>query len=245
VDSGAAKEAKALNAFPALLLFDLDGTLLTTGGAGMRAMRQAVERLYGRQFNWDGIETAGRLDPLIFADAAQRNGFDDAAQRHDLFHDAYAQGLAGELADENCDVRVMPGVHGLLDMLRHRAATESDVLLGMLTGNYADTAALKLAAADIDPQWFTLTAFGDEGPNRPALVRLAMDRYEQRFSAAVDPRRVIVIGDTPHDVSCAHAHGCVAFAVATGRHSVEQLDAAGADHVVADLSDPQPLLAAI
>ena len=88
-----------------------------------------------------------------------------------------------------------------------------------------------------------ITAFGDEAPTRPDLVGLALRRYEELMRHPAQPRCVVVIGDTPRDVECAHAHGCVAFAVATGDFTVEQLRATGAEHVVPDLFDPAPLLA--
>ena len=92
-----------------------------------------------------------------------------------------------------------------------------------------------------DPTWFEIGAFGDEGRTRPDLVALALRRCHQQFAWSPDPQSVIVIGDTPLDIACAHAQGCVAFAVATGHHGVDELRTAGADVVVKDLSDPGPL----
>ena len=134
----------------------------------------------------------------------------------------------------------------LLEQLRRLAephnGDEARVVLGCLTGNYSSAAPLKLEAAGIDARAFGITAFGDEAATRPELTRLAMDKLERRIRYEADPRRVIVVGDTPRDVEAAHAHGCVCFAVATGPYDRRSLEEAGADHVVDSLADPSPLL---
>jgi phosphoglycolate phosphatase len=132
----------------------------------------------------------------------------------------------------------MPGIKALLEDLRKR----QHITLGLLTGNYGPAAKLKLKAVDIQHDWFTITAFGDEGITRPDLVELAIKRYQELKNETLHPREVVVIGDTPKDIACAQAHGCVAFAVATGRWSVEQLQAARADIVVDNLGDATKLL---
>ncbi|MGH7855810.1 MAG: HAD hydrolase-like protein, partial [Candidatus Binatia bacterium] len=149
--------------------------------------------------------------------------------------------LREELERGGEKVRMMPGIRDTLTLLRARG----DATLGLLTGNYTAAIPLKLRAIDVPPEWFEVTAFGDEGETRAALVEIAIGKYEQRCGAPVDPGRVVIVGDTPRDVECGRAHGCVTFAVATGRYGVGDLRAAGADHVVADLGDPSPLLALV
>ena len=209
----------------------------------MRAMRSAGRQLFGDRISWDGVEAGGSLDPLIFAEAVRQSRIKDAEKRHEEFRNHYLKHLERELARSGDQVRTMPGVHELLAVLRQRAETRGDLVLGMLTGNYGSAVPMKLAAIGVCPDQFTVTVFGDEAPTRAGLVALAMQRYERITGEAADPRRVIVIGDTPRDVACARAHDCVCFAVATGSHSVAELRAAGAMHTVEDLSDPQPLLA--
>lgn len=230
---------------PALLLFDIDGTLLKTGGMGMAAMYHVAREMFGEQFSWEGIDPSGHLDPLIFAEAAANNRLADHHLHHERFRDQYLECLRQNLETYRHRVEVMPGIHDTLAMLRRRANERGDIVLGLLTGNYTRAVAIKLASIDVAPEWFDITAFGDEGASRPALVELAMCKYADMIGAAPDPRKVIIIGDTPRDVQCAHAHGCVCLAVATGSFSIEQLRAAGADAVVADLRDPGPLLAMI
>jgi phosphoglycolate phosphatase-like HAD superfamily hydrolase len=208
----------------------------------MRAMRSAGRRLFGDRIEWKGIEAAGSLDPLIFAEAAQRSGISGADRHHESFRAQYLLDLRQELARHPDRVQTMPGVPELLASLRERVATRGDLVMGMLTGNYGPAVSLKLAAVDVDLDQFAVTAFGDEAPNRAELVALAMQRYEKVTGQAADPRRVVVIGDTPRDVACARANGCVSFAVATGEHSESDLRAAGASVAVEDLSDPEPLL---
>jgi phosphoglycolate phosphatase-like HAD superfamily hydrolase len=222
-----------------LLLFDVDGTLLTTHGAGQRAMRTAGQRLFGPQFSFDAVRFAGGIDPLLFAEAARTSDLAHAIDQEHAFQQAYVAELEAELARKG-DTEPMPGIPSLIESLRQRMAADDGVMLGLLTGNYHNAAPLKLAAAGLDADWFPITAFGNEAPTRPDLPPLAMQRYQHHTSQPADPRRVVVIGDTPRDVHC--ASGCVAFAVATGRSSVTELTDAGADIAVESLADPTPLL---
>jgi phosphoglycolate phosphatase len=224
-----------------LLLFDIDGTLLLTDGAGLRAFDHVGRELFGADFSWDGIMTAGGLDPVLFAEAAAANGLDDDPSHHDRFQAAYLERLAVELEVGRRGVRAMPGVIELVASVRQRWTTRGDVVPGLLTGNYSAAVPLKLGAVGLEPDWFEIHALGDEAPTRPDLVALALRRYERRFGAAIDPAAVIVIGDTPRDVHCAKAHECVAFGVATGRFGVDDLRRAGADAAVEDLADATPL----
>jgi len=224
-----------------LLLFDIDGTLLTTRGAGQRAMARAAKRLFGERFTFERIHFAGGIDPLLFAEAARTSGMDHAIEQESAFREAYVEELRAEL-DRSDGVTAMPGIASLIDTVRERMAADDRVMLGLLTGNYHDAAPLKLAAAGLDAGWFPITAFGNEAPTRPDLPPVAMQRYQARTGHAADPRRVIVIGDTPRDVHCATTHNCVAFAVATGGATRDELEQAGADITVDSLADPAPLL---
>lgn len=226
-----------------LLLFDVDGTLMLSANAGMRAMSRTAQALFGEGFRWDGIEAAGHLDPLIFREAATLNRLPNPDAEHVRFHARYIAELEAEFLRAPEQARAMPGVLALLDELLLRREQRGDLEVGVLTGNYAAAAPIKLRAIGVDTTWFGVSAFGDEGPDRPALVELAMRKYARRHGRAVDPARVIVIGDTPRDMHCARAHGCVAFGVGTGSYSVSDLLNAGADHAVENLADPTPLRA--
>ena len=221
-----------------LILFDIDGTLVDTRGAGGRAMASAGRSLFGEAFSFEGVDFAGSLDSVIFMNAAERHGL-DYHEHHAPFRETYGEHLRMMFDSGEHDSIRLPGVNALLSTLAER----DDVVLGLLTGNYGHTGPMKLETCGIDHRVFEITAFGDEALTRPDLVALAMEKYRLAHDEAIDPSRVIVIGDTPKDVHCAKAHHCVSFAVATGRSSVQELRKTGADIVAADLSDPSPVLA--
>ena len=214
-----------------LLLFDLDGTLLLSSGAGRRAMERAGQRVFGAEFTLAGISIAGGLDPLIVEQALVGMGSMLNEQGHAEFRVTYTEELTVEL--QTAHTYALPGVAALLGQLARRP----DVLVGLLTGNYRETGRLKLVRAGIDPDAFSPAIWGDQAATRPGLVKLALDG-----PSSLDPRRVIVIGDTPHDVNCAKVNDCRSVAVGTGSFSLQELSDAGADLTLADLSAPEPLL---
>jgi phosphoglycolate phosphatase-like HAD superfamily hydrolase len=220
-----------------LLLFDIDGTLMLTGGEGLRGMERAGLLVCGERFSLKTISTSGGLDPLIYKEATALAGIEDAHRFHDDFRETYLQELQAGLAANPDKVHLLPGVEPLLRRLRGHP----DVTLGLVTGNYTAAVPIKFAAVGLDPAWFPITGFGDEAPDRPAMVRLAIDRYRKRTGQAIGGRDVIVIGDTPHDITCAHANGCLCLAVATGMYKSDTLRKAGADYVLEDLSAPRAL----
>ncbi|MEM9420732.1 MAG: HAD family hydrolase [Planctomycetota bacterium] len=226
-----------------MLLFDIDGTLMDAAGAGREAFHRAAQSLFGDALDFQGIATAGRLDNEIFAEAAERAGWTEYEDEHARLREHYPGVLTEELELRRDRVRALPGVHALLDELESMSERqEHGPVLGCLTGNLRMGAHVKLNTVGIDPARFSVTAFGDEALTRPDLTSLAMRRYESLHGHAPAPERVVVIGDTPHDVDCARAHGCVALAVATGRFDRQQLTEAGADIVIDDLSDASVVL---
>lgn len=219
----------------AIFLFDIDGTILTTDGAGMRAMNRAGRELFGDRFTFQGINAAGHLDTLMFLEAAGNFGLDSPGDHHDRFRERYLIELSQELKRHRHRIAAMPGVAQTLRHLHQR----SDLVLGLVSGNYTRAASIKLQAVGIDPSIFQVAGLADDGPDRRSLVAIAM----QRAGGDSSTHRVLVIGDTPRDVACAKANGCLAVGVATGPYSPDELRACGADLVLADLSDPWPLLA--
>jgi phosphoglycolate phosphatase len=221
-----------------LLLFDIDGTLLRGHGAGTRAMLRAGRALHGHGFSLDGIMIGGGMDPVIFASAIERLGILEPHLHQDAFRDRYLQELAHELATAELRPYLLPGVVALLETL----AARKDVVIGLVTGNYRAAVPIKFASVELDPAQFVIGAFGDCGPTRPELVRIARERAHAHAGRLIEAERTIVIGDTPRDVACALHHGCVCLAVATGGHTEEELRRAGAQHIAADLRDPDVLL---
>ncbi|MFN0131564.1 MAG: HAD family hydrolase [Phycisphaerales bacterium] len=219
-----------------LILFDIDATLISTSGIGIGAMLNAGRDLFGPDFTGDGVPFAGRLDPLIIRDLLLANGRAHTADHIAAMKLGYARHLARALETPGIG-RALPGV---LDLLAHLRA-QPRFHLGLLTGNFEATGAHKLRACGVEPDWFPIRVWGDESPHEPParahLPPVAMSRHAARTGSAIDPSRVVIIGDTPHDVECARANGCRCLGVATGSFSVEALRNAGADMALPNLAD--------
>ena len=215
-----------------LVLFDIDGTLLLSGGAGKRALNAAFEELFGVAGGFDGIPVAGRTDPLLLNDALARHGMTAAAARRARFHDRYCELLAETILSPLPRKGLMPGVRELLAGLDGRA----DLRSALLTGNYARAARIKLEYFGL---WrhFACGAYGDDAASRNELVPVAVDRARGRGIDIRAPAQVVVIGDTPLDIGCARAAGAWSVAVATGPFGAAELESHGADRVLPDLAD--------
>ena len=219
-----------------LVLFDIDGTLLLTGGLGRKIMQEAGLAMLSRAINIDALEFAGRLDPLILTDLLTLNGVEATEQSLLAMRTHYVDRMTHAIADSG-QVRVLPGAHELV-----RAVGElPGVTLGVLTGNYAETGRAKLEAAGWRDDAFEISVWGDESPNRPhsrdQLPGVAIERCSAARGEAFTGERVVVIGDTVHDVACARAHGCRAVGVSTGNYPSASLAESGADLVVESLVD--------
>jgi phosphoglycolate phosphatase-like HAD superfamily hydrolase len=221
-----------------LVLFDIDGTLVLTGKAGLRGMNRALHEVFGQPRALEGIPVAGRTDWAILTDAVRLYGRElDEALLDDL-RARYVARLAEEIEHPGEGVKaVMPGIRPALDALAGR----DDVLVGLLTGNFIEGARVKLGHFDLW-RYFRFGAFGDDAADRNLLVPVAVGRAKAFGWPDVAASDVIVVGDTPADVACAHAAGATAVAVATGGSSVEELRATGAEFVFEDLRDYGVLL---
>jgi phosphoglycolate phosphatase len=237
----ATSAAKAELPASTLLLFDIDGTLVLTGGAGGRAMSIAFAEIFGIRDAFRGITMAGRTDAWIVGDAAAAHGIPPDSPDLARFREVYARHLISELQQPgNGRKGTMPGVRELLDTLSAR----DDVYLALLTGNYESGARLKLEYYDLW-RYFPCGAFGDDAPKRNGLVSKAVAQVAARGGPVFANRDAVVIGDTPLDVECASYCGARSLAVATGSHSVDELRDAGADRVLQDLGDTQEVLRVI
>ena len=216
-----------------LILFDIDGTLVLTGGAGMRAMNRACQDLVRNEHAMEGVTFAGRTDWSILDDILRKHGHTLDASLLDELRRRYVEHLGEEIQLPGRGVKdVMPGIRLLLDTL----ATRDDAAVGLLTGNFVEGARVKLEDFDLW-KYFPCGAFGGDSANRNDLVPIAIRRARECGIADVTPKDVIVIGDTPNDVECALVVGATPVAVATGSYSPDQLRAAGAGIVFDDLSD--------
>jgi phosphoglycolate phosphatase len=220
---------------PRILLFDIDGTLVTTGGAGAVAWRQAFEELHGIPADIGQFTDAGMTDPEVGAKT-----FEAVLGRKPTPHELSQiiqrrlERLPEAIAASE-GYKVLPGVPERL-----RQLSRDGHLLGLITGNGDGAAHIKLARGDLN-RWFTFGAYASAGADRAAIVREAVARGEAIFGEDLPNTEIFVIGDTPRDIDAAHAAGCSAIAVATGHYDVAALREAGADHVVETLEHELPL----
>ncbi len=225
-----------------LVLFDIDGTLLSTNLAAKRAFQRAMLKVYNEAGPIDTHRFDGKTDPQIARELLQLAGFEDAIIEDGFTRlwPTYLAEFEHELAEPHTRVTVYPGVLELLDRLAQR----DDVLLGLLTGNIEAGAQLKISAAGL-PRTFRVGAFGSDGERRDQLPQVAVDRARELTGIHFRGKDVVIIGDTPSDVSCGQSIGVQTLGVATGHHSVEELLACGADTALEDFSDTERALAAI
>lgn len=225
-----------------VVLFDIDGTILWTDGAGRRAVYRALQDVFGAPAP-EGHEFDGKTDPQIVHELMRLAGkrADEVEPRLADALARYVELLALELGDADHGDKVYPGVVALLDALD----TRDDVLVGLLTGNVRDGAMAKLRAVGISPDRFRIGAFGSDHADRPELPAIARARAEALLGHAIPGRDVVVIGDTPADMGCGRGIGARAIGVATGRYSAESLQACDAAAVFRDLSDTEAVMRAI
>jgi len=218
-----------------ILLFDIDGTLVSTGGAGAVAWRRAFEDLHGIPADIGKFTDAGMTDPDVGAKTFEAVlgrkptplELAQVVQRR-LEH-------LPEAVAESEKYRVLPGVPERL-----RQLSRDGHLLGLITGNGDGAAFIKLSRGDL-MRWFSFGAYASAGVDRAGIVRQAVGRGEAMFGGDVPNTEIFVIGDTPLDIQAAHAVGCTAIGVATGHYDVDALREAGADHVLETLEQELPL----
>ena len=225
-----------------IALFDIDGTLVWTHGAGRRAMRRALEDAVGAagplEHRYDG-----KTDKQIVREALRHEGFgdEDVDARMDEILDSYIEQLAAELDVEPHVAVLLPGVAAVLDAVE----ASDDIVLGLLTGNLMVGAEQKLRAVGVNPGRFMVGAFGSDHELRHELPAIAQARASAYLGVHVPSGACVIIGDTPTDVACARPIGARAIAVATGSFDLAALIACGADAVFSDLCDTAAVLRAI
>jgi phosphoglycolate phosphatase len=220
---------------PRILLFDIDGTLVSTGGAGAVAWKQAFEELYGIPADIGQYTDAGMTDPDVGAKTfeAVLNRKPSPQELAQLVQRRLEH--LPEAVEKSEGYRVLPGVPERLEQL-----SRAGHLLGLITGNGDGAAHIKLQRAGLN-RWFTYGAYASAGVDRPEIVRQAVGRGEAMLGCDVPNTEIFVIGDTPLDIQAAHAVDCTAIAVATGKYDVAALEEAGADHVLETLEEELPI----
>jgi len=225
-----------------LVLFDIDGTILLTSGAGRRAIVAAISEQVGSTPAMQQVRFDGKTDPQIVAElleAAGHPGPHLPARIGEICR-RYVELLQQELQEPN-ETTLMPGVLPLLNRLEQ----EEGVMLGLLTGNMAQGAALKLKAGGVDPERFRVGAYGSDSAHRSELPPIAARRAEPYFGRVPSGADVVIIGDTPADIACGTCISARAVAVATGAYTVAELESCSPHAALEDLSDTNRVLEAI
>lgn len=221
-----------------LILFDIDGTLITSGGAGEAALVRAMDSRFGVKENFEGIVLAGATDALIARCLLAKHGLDVSPENIAALLDSYLHHLSECMPAFRG--RVLPGLVALLDALRDHP----EAVLALLTGNLVRGAEIKLRHYGVW-DYFEFGAFADDHHDRNELGKFASARAEERHGVAIPPERIYVIGDTPKDIACGRAIGAKTVAVATGGSTRDELAAHCPDYLFEDLSDTGAVLAAL
>lgn len=219
---------------PLAIMFDVDETLISTGGAGARSWRYAFDRLHGIAADIDQFTEPGMTDPevgrLTFVRVLGRSPTDQEMAR---LVGVYLERLVDEV-QQSPGYRIMPGVEVLLPRL-----TDAGILLGVVSGSLEAAVHIKLGRGRLN-RFFSVGGYGSDSSDRGQLTRLAIERCGIIHGHKVPPTRVLIVGDTPRDIGAAHAAGAIGVGVATGKYSVDALRAAGADYVVPTLETALP-----
>jgi phosphoglycolate phosphatase len=222
-----------------LILWDIDGTLIVSHGAGVRAMEKALAQRFGVTMDLSAIDWAGRTDSWITGEVFRHVGLPDTPQNSHDYLEAYLELLPQELAS-GPQGQVLPGIFELLETLHHR----TDLAQGLLTGNLRRGAEFKLTHYKVW-HYFEFGAFADDSPLRNDLGPHALRRAKEKHAVEFTPDRTVIIGDTPHDIECGKVIGAHTIAVATGKFSVQELSAHQPTAVFEDFADTAAFLKVI
>lgn len=217
-----------------LVLFDIDGTLIDSGGAGIRSLDLAFKKLFSIENAFDGINMAGKTDLQIIKEGLTKHGIATNGNL-DSITNAYLEHLRREI--NNGRKHVKPGIY---DVLRELSFMEN-VRVGLLTGNLESGARIKLEPFNLN-RYFPSGAFGSDDEDRDNLLPIAVRRFEELYSTRVKFYNCTVIGDTPKDIYCSKPYGAKSIGVATGPYTADVLKKTGADYVFEDFSDYSHLL---
>ena len=225
-----------------LVLFDIDGTMLQANGAGRRSVHQAMMDVFGAT-GPEHHPFDGKTDPQIVRELGTIAGIDEAVihERMDAALDRYFGYLEADITGAPHTVELLPGVHELLDALEAR----DDVMLGLLTGNIAAAASLKVRTVNIAFERFVVGAYGSDAAARPALPAIAQARASAMLGRELPGSQVVIIGDTPHDLTCGRGIGAKAIGVETGRYRAADLHPYEPLAVFANLTDTTAVVSAI
>jgi phosphoglycolate phosphatase len=218
-----------------ICLFDIDGTLIRSGGAGKQAFLRTLQEAFGVEVVDPGVPFAGRTDRGIVRDLFAHFKIPITSQSWDLFTEVYFRILPECLA--SCRGSVLPGVETLLEII----VANSEIEMGLLTGNTAKGASMKLQYYGLE-HYFGFGGFGDQHVERDRVAEQALIATRERWGKAIAPEQIFVIGDTPADIQCGRTIGAQTVAVCTGKYSATDFTAEAPNLVLEDFSMAGPLL---
>ncbi len=223
-----------------VILFDIDGTMILSGGAGNRALTQAFKKLFCLDNALDGIKPDGKTDPAIIREMCRKSlGRDCRAEELDFLCKQYLNFLRREVP-ESPGYRLMPGIPELLEQLE----SKDNVIMGLATGNLEEGARIKLGRAGLN-RYFRFGGFGSDCEDRGGLTKIAISRSQELIGQEPKKQDIYIVGDTPFDIQSSTLLGTTSVAVATGSYSTAQLKEYQPDYLFPDLSDPEPFLRAL
>jgi len=220
-----------------IILFDIDGTLMLSGGAGLRAMNEAFLRVYGKKDALLNVKLAGRTDTSIIEDALTATGIPFENEKFEYYKSVYYDLLEKEILQPSTEKRIMPGIKELLPLLEEHKG----VYMGLLTGNWEKSGRIKIGHFGLN-EYFSFGAFANDSGVRNDLLPFAIKRFIEKYDVVPKPDEVYVIGDTPADINCAKPHGAYSVAVGAAFYTVEQLKEYNPDYLFADLSDTERVM---
>ena len=216
------------------ILFDIDGTILNTKGAGRDSLMEATSLAFGTTGKMEIVDFQGRTDQYILTESLRHTGMtdDDIEEKLPVLKDLYFSLLKENMLTYEC--YSMPGIEDLLQKL----STESDFILGLLTGNFRESAYIKIGRFGLEG-FFSMGVFADDAARRNDMPPIARERIRELHGVDMDFSDIIIIGDTVHDIECARASGAVAVAVGTGWTPGEELIVKQPDYYFDDLGDTE------
>ena len=222
------------------ILFDIDGTLVRCHGAGKAALMQAAIDVFGTFGSMEKVDFQGKTDPIILHESLTMRGFDEKtiAENTEKLKEKYFSYLNKNMYEY--EVTLLPGIQEIL----YAVYNASNVLPGLLTGNFREGARIKLHRFGLN-SFFRFGAFGEDAPERNGLPLVARERIKEELGAEIDYNDMVIIGDTVHDIACARHVGAVSVAVGTGWTDREILLSRNPDYYFDDMSDTGKILDAI
>ncbi|MBI4399102.1 MAG: HAD hydrolase-like protein [Candidatus Omnitrophica bacterium] len=223
-----------------ILLFDIDGTLTRSGGAGRKAFDRVFARLYQEKNASEGLEFSGKTDPVIIREIFQsRLGRIPSENELIRVKRAYLK----MMEEEARSIRPYQPIEGIVEILKILSVSEH-VLVGLATGNFRESAFLKLQSAGLR-KFFSFGGFGSDSPNRFELTRLGIERGKKLIPFHEKFHRAFVIGDTPHDIEAGKSSGAVTIAMLTGATSREEMESSSPDHILSGYSPTETFLSIV